>query len=88
MLYGELGRYPLTINIKTRLINVWNRIICGSHKKISCQIYKFILNDSAYEYKWLNFGKTILNETGNGIIWTAQNHTMVKAFIESYNMTS
>ena len=78
MLYGELGRYPITINIKTRLINFWNRIICGNHKKISYQIYKFILNDSNHEYKWLNCVKSIFNETGNGIMWITQNYNMVK----------
>jgi hypothetical protein len=29
MIYGELGRYPLEIDIKSRIISSWARIIFG-----------------------------------------------------------
>ena len=53
MLYGELGRFPISINIKSRMISFWNRLICSTNNKLSKQIYNFILNDTGHEYKWL-----------------------------------
>ena len=78
MLYGELGRYPLTINIKTRMVNFWNKIICSHRNKISKQVYNYVLNDTSNEYKWLTYIKNILFNTGNGIIWITHNHKQVK----------
>jgi hypothetical protein len=34
MLYDELGRYPLEIVIKTRIINYWCKLLMGSESKI------------------------------------------------------
>ena len=78
MLYGELGRYPLTINIKTRMINFWNRIICSHDNKISKLIYSYMLYDTNNLYKWLDYIKSVFSNTGNGIIWQTQNHNKVK----------
>ena len=78
MLYGELGRFPISINIKSRMISFWNRLICSTNDKLSKQIYNFILNDTGHEYKWLSYIATIFNNTGNGIIWLSQNQNKVK----------
>ena len=78
MLYGELGRHPLTINIKTRMINFWNKIICSHRNKISKKVYNYVLNDTSNEYKWLTYIKNILFNKGNGIIWITHNHNQVK----------
>ena len=78
MLYGELGRYPLTINIKTRMINFWNRIINSHDNKISKLIYFYMLYDINNTYKWLDYIKTIFMDTGNRVIWYTQNHNKIK----------
>jgi hypothetical protein len=39
MIYGELGRYPVEIDIKIRIISFWAKIICGKQSKISCIMY-------------------------------------------------
>ena len=36
MIYGELGRYPVEIDIKIIIISFWAKIICGKQSKISC----------------------------------------------------
>ena len=46
VLYGELGRYPLSINIKAKMINSWNKSIASHRHKISKQVYNYV-------YKWL-----------------------------------
>lgn len=39
MIYGELGRYPLEIQIKTSIISYWSRIFTGKDTKIAKLIY-------------------------------------------------
>lgn len=39
MIYGELGRYPLEIQIKTRIISYWSRILTGKDTNIAKLIY-------------------------------------------------
>ena len=42
MLYAELGRYPLAITIKTRVIGFWNKLICGKFTKLSFLLYQVL----------------------------------------------
>ena len=37
MVYGELGRYPISIDIKVRMIKFWCKLIVG--KKVSFLTY-------------------------------------------------
>jgi hypothetical protein len=37
MIYGELGRYPLEINIKSRIISFWAKLLSG--KELTGQDY-------------------------------------------------
>jgi hypothetical protein len=96
MLYGELGRYPLEIVIKTRIINYWCKLLMGSESKISRQCYEFMLN-SEINYKWLNYVKNILDFTGNTNYWINQKiftlknvgklikRTLLDQFIQKFN---
>ncbi len=65
MLYAELGRYPLLITIKTRIVGFWNRIVQGKQTKLFHLIYEHISSIDNFNCKWLNFVKRILDETGN-----------------------
>ena len=40
MLFGEFGRYPLEIVIKSRMVGFWNRITSGKQTKLSYICYK------------------------------------------------
>jgi hypothetical protein len=35
MVYGELGRYPIDIDIKVRTISYWARLLSGKQAKFS-----------------------------------------------------
>ena len=43
MLYGELGRYPINILCKSRMVSFWQRIVNGKHDKIAYRFYKLLL---------------------------------------------
>ena len=52
VIYGELGRFPLDIVIKKRMINYWSRILTGKQAKLSYSLYQIILhmqNNGRYE---------------------------------------
>ena len=43
ILYGELGRYHISIQIKSRMIGFWQRIVNGKQDKIAQILYKILL---------------------------------------------
>ena len=44
MLYGELGRYPIEILCKSRMVGFWQRIVNGKQDKIAFKLYKVLLS--------------------------------------------
>ena len=44
ILYGDLGRYPLDIFVKARMIGFWQRILNGKLDKIAFKLYKILLS--------------------------------------------
>ena len=44
MVYGELGRYFLDIDIQVRTISCWAKLISGKQTKLSAIIYKCMYN--------------------------------------------
>jgi hypothetical protein len=71
-LYGELGRYPISITVQTRMISYWNRLLTGKDNKISLQIYKYMINQTNNDYKWPNKIKEILFSVGRPDLWENQ----------------
>ena len=67
MIYGELGKYPVEIDIKIRIISFWGNIICGKQSKISCIMYSLshhLYSQHNFDIKWIKCLEKILNETG------------------------
>ena len=46
MFYGELGRCPISIDIKARMIKFWCKIIMGKQSKISHICYTLLYNNN------------------------------------------
>jgi hypothetical protein len=44
MVYGELGRYPIDIDIKVRTISYWARLLSGKQAKFSNVFYRLSRN--------------------------------------------
>ena len=76
MLYSELGRYPIEIHIKCRMIGYWNRLITGKQSKLSYQIYRYMNSLPKFESKWIKHIKSILMETGRFDYWVSQNNNI------------
>ena len=73
MLYAELGRFPLEIIIKSRIIGFWNKIILGKNTKTSYLLYQVLRTMDHSCTKWISNVKNILAHTGNNNIWINQN---------------
>lgn len=75
MLYGELGRFPVTLHIKRRIINFWSKTLLGKRSKLSYRLYSILYADyttGRYDYPWLSNVKSILDEVGQSEIWINQ----------------
>ena len=72
MLYGETGRYPLNIIIKSKMIQFWTTLLRGKESKIFPYFYLAMFNDSSRNFKWTNYVKSVLDNTGFSYIWLQQ----------------
>ena len=43
MVYGELGRHPISVQVKSRMFNYWFRNTSGTVMKLSSILYKLML---------------------------------------------
>lgn len=68
MIYGELGRYPLEIQMKSRIISYWSRILnTGKDAKIAKLIYDLGIcmnHEIGGKIHWYENIKHILNNCG------------------------
>ena len=72
MLYGELGRYPLDLNIKLRMINYWSKLLTGKQEKLPALLYKLSFQLYGNDVPWLNSIKNIFDECGMSYVWNRQ----------------
>lgn len=76
MVYGEMGRFPLSIYIKKRIIGFWGRLIDCNQNKLSSLMYKVIYNlhvKGSAKCAWIENVKSILNNCGLSSVWKEQN---------------
>ena len=75
ILYGELGRCPIDIFVRARMIGFWQRIINGKQDKIAFKLYKILLSmheRDLFHSKWLSTVENCLNVTGFSNVWQVQ----------------
>ena len=79
MIYGELGRFPLEITIKSRMIGYWNRLIHSKETKLSFLIYQCLLHSPITPFKWNSHIERILVQLGKPDIWMLQQNVHIKS---------
>ena len=72
IIYAELGRYPLEITIKSRIIGFWNRILLNKFSKFSYILYQALKTTQNITSKWVLNVKKILCEIGRNDLWIHQ----------------
>ena len=88
MLLCETGRLPLSVNIKTKTVQFWARLLNqnGNKSKLSYQVYQLLIaldRKEVYTSPWIKFMKSILNDSGFSYLWDNQ-VAPNKVFIKSY----
>ena len=60
MVYGELGRYPLTVKLK--MLSFWSKLIDVKQLKLSSLIYRllYLKTHENNTFSWMSFVKSIL----------------------------
>ena len=84
MLHGELGRYPIAVTIKSRMIAFWSRMLSGDKNKLSFCIYNYMLHLRNNNFKWMNKIKNILETVGRPDIWINQGILPVPKNLHKY----
>ena len=72
MVYGESGRTPLALIIKSRMICFWHKLTVGNNNKLASRLLYLIknLNDqNLYTSPWLKAIENILNSCGMRNVW-------------------
>lgn len=75
LVYGELGRFPLIINIKCRMLTYWNNLLSSDKlsSKFASLLFKLKAKDMQKD-KWINFIKSTFDEIGLSFIFSDQLH--------------
>jgi hypothetical protein len=75
-LYAELGRFPILLRIKCRILNFWKRILSLLDCHPVKQAYNTLYNlNRAGQTNWCTTIKGILKESNNMPLWEAQSIT-------------
>lgn len=89
MIYGELGIMPLAVDIQTRMISFWSKLIQTEQDeiyKLSSFMYTIIYalhNDQTLKSQWVDGVKTLICSLGFGGIWYSQSFINIKWFTKA-----
>ena len=76
MVYGELEQFPLEVQAKCRMQNVWFKLVNINYKfKFSNIMYKFLYEmyrEENYKSPFLSTVETVLNGNGLSGMWNTQ----------------
>ena len=70
-IYGELGRYPLSITIKQRMVCYWTRLLKSNQHKLNKVMYDLHCKD-IHSSGWIKYINTIFQNNGMSYIWATQ----------------
>ena len=87
MVYGEVGAYPLYVDIHTRIVSFWTKLGDNGINDTAVTLYKIIsiLNDKQIlKSKWLNNIKNMRFSNGFGHIWETHDEVNRKWFVETF----
>jgi len=89
MLYEETGVKPLQIDIDTRIVTYWAKLVAPTYDKLSVLMYKSMLSrlmkvniTNANSFKWICYVRTVLIKCDLVNIWTTS-HFLKNLFSET-----
>ena len=79
--YGEIGKYPLSLEIQKRMVSFWCNVSEGKQTKLSSIMYNLIYQlhlNGTYHSPWLMKIKSIICNSGNSYLWYNQQQHVPK----------
>ena len=67
LIYGELGRYPLPIVTKQRMVCYWTRILKSNQQKLNKIMYEILYNlhcKAIHSSGWIKYSNTFFQNNG------------------------
>lgn len=75
LVYGELGRFPLIVDIKCRILCFWNSLVGSNKLSAKFALLQYNLNKNGLlDTKWIKFVKSTFNEVGLTFIFSDYLH--------------
>ena len=68
MIYGDTGRYPLTVNAAMRVAKYWLKILRMDDERLPRRVYRMLLKSVESENNWAHRLRTLLMENMSGKI--------------------
>lgn len=87
MIYGELGVYPLIVDIQSRMVSYWTKLVVHGTNIIATTLYHtvFSLNEQGkLKTKWLDNIKHLVSSNGYANIWDRPTEFNPKWFTGSF----
>ena len=87
MVYGEVGAYPLFIDIQTRIISFWTKLGDNGTNHTAITLYKviyYLREKRLLKSAWLENIKHLIYSNGFGHVWKSHNEMNRKWFVEAF----
>lgn len=87
MVYGELGAFPLYIDIQTRMVSFWTKLGDNGKNEIASSLFKLISSfheQKKIKSKWYGHIKHLIHSNGFGNIWETHNEVNYKWFANAF----
>ena len=86
MIYGEVGKLPIELTIKKRMLSYWIKVSEDSRFKFSNTIYRLMLKlynpTSIYNFPWFRKINEILQSCNFSNLWNDQSQYTTKQFLK------
>ena len=86
MVYGELGTFPLFVDIQCRMVSFWAKLRDG-HNEIASTIYDIVYRlreQGKLKAKWIDHVQHLINSNGFGHVWNSPDDINMKWFIAAF----
>ena len=86
MVYGELGTFPLYVDIQCRMVSFWAKLRDG-HNEIASTIYDIVYRlreQGKLKSKWIDHVQHLINSNGFGHVWNSPDEINMKWFIAAF----
>ena len=85
--YNELGKFPLIIERKLRILKYWLKIVNSDDNNLTKIVYKNLLLDATSQTKcenWVSLVKNLLETNGFGFVWRNQGVDNINLFLAQF----